>query len=88
MAPRDPDGELCVHEGLVMGVEEVEDFLDLKLTASMEWLFNFRMQKREALKVEIKNLVDDNVVELDENLRRHWPRKGKLEVEYYQERKG
>lgn len=32
--------------------------------------------------------MDDNVAELDENLRKHWPRKGKLEVEYYQERKG
>lgn len=64
------------------------DFLDLKLTSSLEWLNNFRKQKRESLKVEIKNLVDDNVAELDENLRKHWPRKGKLEVEYYQERKG
>ena len=48
--------------------------------SSLEWLNNFRKEKREALKVEIKNLVDDNVAELDENLRKHWPRKGKLEV--------
>lgn len=32
-------------------------------------------------------MIDKNVDELDENLRKQWPRKGKLEVEVYQERK-
>lgn len=30
-----------------------------------------------------KDLIDKNVDELDENLRKQWPRKGKLEVEVY-----
>lgn len=36
---------------------------------------------------EGKDLQDKNVDELDENLRKQWPRKGRLEVEVYQERK-
>ena len=32
-------------------------------------------------------LQDQSVEELDENLRKQWPRKGRLEVEIYQERK-
>lgn len=35
-----------------------------------------------------KDLIDKNVDELEENLRKQWPRKGRLEVEVYQERKG
>lgn len=32
---------------------------------------------------EGKDLIDKNVDELDENLRKQWPRKGRLEVEIY-----
>jgi hypothetical protein len=32
-------------------------------------------------------LQDQSVEELDENVRKQWPRKGRLEVEVYQERK-
>jgi hypothetical protein len=32
---------------------------------------------------EGKDLIDRNVDELDENLRKQWPRKGRLEVEVY-----
>jgi golgin subfamily A member 4 len=39
------------------------------------------------MKVNNKELIDSNIDELDENLRKQWPRKGKLEVEIYQERK-
>ena len=43
----------------------------------------------EAQKVvaEGKDLQDKSVEELDENLRKQWPRKGRLEVEVFQERK-
>ena len=46
-------------------------------------------KKAYAIKVqrEGKDLTDRSVDELDENLRKQWPRKGKLEVEVYQERK-
>ena len=32
-------------------------------------------------------MQDQSVEELDENLRKQWPRKGRLEVEIFQERK-
>ncbi len=38
-------------------------------------------------KAEGKTLQDQSVEEPDENLRKRWPRKGRLEVEVYQERK-
>ena len=31
----------------------------------------------------LEDLIDKNVDELDENLRKQWPRKGRLEVEVY-----
>jgi hypothetical protein len=33
---------------------------------------------------EVKELQDKSVEELDENLRKQWPRKGRLEVEIFQ----
>ena len=33
---------------------------------------------------EVKELQDKSVEELDENLRKQWPRKGSLEVEIFQ----
>ena len=35
----------------------------------------------------MKDLQDKSVEELDENLRKQWPRKGRLEVEIFQQRK-
>ena len=39
------------------------------------------------MQAEIKDLQDKSVEELDVNLRKQWPRKGRLEVEVFQERK-
>ena len=49
----------------------------------IEWLGNYAKRVIR----EGKDLVDKNVDELDDNLRKQWPRKGRLEVEIYQERK-
>ena len=38
------------------------------------------------VKVNNKELVDNNIIELDKNLCKQWPRKGRLEVEVYQDR--
>ena len=49
------------------------------------------MAERENNQIKVstegKDLQDKSVEELDENLRKQWPRKGRLEVEVYQERK-
>ena len=39
------------------------------------------------VQAEAKDLQDKSVEELDQNLRKQWPRKGRLEVEVFQERK-
>ncbi len=54
----------------------------------LEWLLEQKETVLRQVAKEGKNLIDNNVDELDENLRKQWPRKGKLEVEVYQERKG
>ena len=53
----------------------------------IEWLYESKSQHAKKVAREGKDLADKNVDELDENLRKQWPRKGRLEVEVYQERK-
>lgn len=53
----------------------------------LEWLSSEKYNYQRKVQREGKDLIDKNVDELDENLRKQWPRKGRLEVEVYQERK-
>ena len=41
----------------------------------------------QKVQTQVKDLQDKSVEELDENLRKQWPRKGRLEVEIFQQRK-
>jgi hypothetical protein len=54
----------------------------------IDWLFESKTAYAKKVAREGKELADKSVDELDENLRKQWPRKGRLEVEIYQERKG
>lgn len=51
------------------------------------WLLSEKQLYLKKTTVEGKDLQDKSVEELDENLRKQWPRKGRLEVEVFQERK-
>ena len=53
----------------------------------LEWLGGEKAGYSKKVQRESKELIDKNVDELEENLRKQWPRKGRLEVEVYQERK-
>ncbi len=53
----------------------------------MDWIAERKAGYAKKVAREGKDLIDKNVDELDENLRKQWPRKGRLEVEVYQERK-
>ena len=53
----------------------------------MDWIGQQKNNYARKVAREGKDLIDKNVDELDENLGKWWPRKGKLEVEVYQERK-
>ena len=57
------------------------------LDKALEYLFIEKTTNAKRVAREGKDLIDKNVDELDENLRKQWPRKGRLEVEVYQERK-
>lgn len=68
--------------------EEVKRILTAARDKCIDWLYESKTQYSKKVEREGKDLKDKNVDELDENLRKQWPRKGRLEVEIYQERKG
>ena len=57
--------------------------MTLALNKVLEWLYIEKTTYAKRVNREGKDLIDKNVDELDENLRKQWPRKGKLEVEVY-----
>lgn len=63
--------------------DEVKHILQSARDKVIEWLFESKTQYSRKVEREGKELKDKNVDELDENLRRQWPRKGRLEVEIY-----
>lgn len=52
------------------------------------WISSHKAATLQINEGESKKLINNSITELDLNLRKQWPRKGKLEVEVYQERKG
>ena len=72
---------------LIFSVEEIVSILSSVLNKGLDYLFVERATYGKRIVREGKELIDKNVDLLDDNLRRQWPRKGKLEVEVYQERK-
>lgn len=88
LPPQDPDGEQTMVADLVMTKDHILDILTNAMLAVQEWLCQEKDIYNSNCKTEAKKLQDESVEELDENLRKQWPRKGRLEVEVYQERKG
>lgn len=86
--PQDPNGEQTMVPDLIMTKEQILVILGNILQLVQEWLLERKNIYNNNCKVEAKKLQDESVEELDENLRKQWPRKGRLEVEVYQERKG
>ena len=85
--PQDPNGSQCLHKDLMITRDEVKRMLLNARDKCIEWLYESKTQYSKKVQREGKELTDKNVDELDENLRKQWPRKGRLEVEIYQERK-
>ena len=86
--PRDPEGVDCLHKELMILKNEVIRILTEARDRCVDWLYESKTQYAKKVQKEVKDLSDKSVDELDENLRYQWPRKGRLEVEIYQERKG
>ena len=73
--------DLCVTQETLLNI------LERALKTVCTWLVSEKASYNQKARKEGKDLQDLSVEELDENLRKQWPRKGRLEVEIYQERK-
>lgn len=85
--PQDPEGNATLHPDLLLIESKVIDILQDALDKTLIWLVSEKNNYSQKVAREGKDLQDKSVEELDENLRTQWPRKGRLEVEIYQERK-
>lgn len=85
--PQDPDGNETMHKDLIVSADKVKDILEQTMLKTLTWLLAEKQNYAQKVATEGKELQDKSVEELDENLRKQWPRKGRLEVEVYQERK-
>lgn len=76
-----------MQDGLCISLERVMEVLDESLTKVLTWIMTEKQLYEQKVQSEVSELKDKSVEELDENLRKQWPRKGRLEVEIYQQRK-
>ena len=74
---------MTLVEDLVIKEERLVQIIKDGLNTVAEWIQNEMKRFNTKTKAEGKNLQDSSVEELDENLRKQWPRKGRLEVEVY-----
>lgn len=87
LPPKDPYGADTMHPDLVISQEKLLKVVHDSLLKTLNWLLSEKINYGHKVQVEIKELQDKSVEELDQNLRKQWPRKGRLEVEIFQERK-
>lgn len=85
--PVDPEGETTLVPDLLVKQDRMIEILTGRLEIVLEWLIVEKQKYNQICIDEGKVLQDQSVEELDENLRKQWPRKGRLEVEIFQERK-
>ena len=78
---------MTLVEDLLIKEERLVQIIKDALNTVADWISNEMKRHNVKTKAEGKQLQDSSVEELDENLRKQWPRKGRLEVEVYQERK-
>ena len=85
--PKDPFGNDTMHPNLIIENAALLKIVEDSLLKTMSWLLSEKINYGHKVQAEIKDLQDKSVEELDQNLRKQWPRKGRLEVEVFQERK-
>lgn len=85
--PKDPFGNDTMHPDLIIENSALYKIVEDSLVKTMNWLLSEKINYGHKVQGEIKELQDKSVEELDQNLRKQWPRKGRLEVEVFQERK-
>lgn len=85
--PKDPYGHDTMHADLLIEAGELRRIVEDTMKKTMLWLQSEKINYGHKVQGEIKELQDKSVEELEGNLRKQWPRKGRLEVEVFQERK-
>ena len=85
--PQDPYGAETMHADLELTSDKLLEILEKSIKKTMQWLITEKRTTNQKILAEAKDLQDKSVEELDQNLRKQWPRKGRLEVEVFQERK-
>ena len=83
LPPQDPEGEETLVANLLIEESNLVSILTKSLQIVTEWIQSQMKQYNEKTKNEGRQLQDSSVEELDENLRKQWPRKGRLEVEVF-----
>jgi hypothetical protein len=83
LPPKDPEGEDTLTPDLMLTKDKMISILEKALSTTLEWLLVEKTQYNQKARTEGKKLQDESVEELDENLRKQWPRKGRLEVEVF-----
>ena len=76
-----------MHGDLIIPHASLLKIVQDSLTKTLAWLLTEKLNHGHKVQCEIKELQDKSVEELDQSLRKQWPRKGRLEVEVFQERK-
>ena len=78
---------MTMQPDLLIKPERIVEILENALLTTLTWLMSDKQLYELKVVAEGKELQDKSVEELDENLRKQWPRKGRLEVEVFQQRK-
>lgn len=81
--PHDPMGNPTLCADLTITLDRVIEILDQGLQKTLTWIMTEKQLYEQKVAQEVKELQDKSVEELDENLRKQWPRKGRLEVEIF-----
>ena len=81
--PKDPYGTDTMHPNLIIENENLYKIVEESLMKTLSWLLSEKINYGMKVQTEIKDLQDKSVEELDVNLRKQWPRKGRLEVEVF-----
>ena len=87
LPPQDPYGNQTMVPDLLIAHAKILKILQDSIMKTMTWLMAEKEVYNQKVLAEGKDLQDKSVEELDQNLRKQWPRKGRLEVEVFQERK-
>ena len=81
--PHDPEGNATMQPDLIISAERIIEILNNALQVVLIWIMAEKQLYEQKVVSEGKELQDKSVEELDENLRKQWPRKGRLEVEIF-----